>query len=207
MKKQAKKQGFTLAETLITLAIIGVCAAMLITSIKNVNPNEISNLVMARKVVGNFSEATKQVLLFNSRTKKMDNLTYNGTACNGGQCITQLYGKYLQVTKISTSNPTGLGGTGSGGSGNCTHVGELVDGALFCIQYNRNCNIADGTTVQVLPPDEGTISEVVVSGACAMIYYDVNGAKGPNKVGTDRFVIPVRKAGVKFSATTTAPSP
>ena len=40
MKKQAKKHGFTLAETIITLAIIGVCAAMLITTIKNINPNE-----------------------------------------------------------------------------------------------------------------------------------------------------------------------
>ncbi len=74
MKKQAKKHGFTLAETLITLAIIGVCAAMLITTIKNINPNEASNLVMARKAVGTFTEATRQVLLFNSQTKKMDNL-------------------------------------------------------------------------------------------------------------------------------------
>jgi len=67
-----KKYGFTLAETLITLAIIGICAAMLITTIKNINPNEKSNIVMARKIVGNFTEATKQVLLFNSKTKKIN---------------------------------------------------------------------------------------------------------------------------------------
>ncbi len=71
MKKTSKKAWrFTLAETLITLAIIGVCAAMLITTIKNINPNEASNLVMARKAVGTFTEATRQVLLFNSQTKR-----------------------------------------------------------------------------------------------------------------------------------------
>ena len=200
MKKQAKKHGFTLAETLITLAIIGVCAAMLITTIKNINPTEASNLVMARKAVGTFTEATRQVLLFNSQTKKMDNLASGGTACASAQCLTQLYGKYLQISRMSATNPTPdaqLGGT---------YYGELIDGLLFGIEYNKGCALHEGETVQVLPPDEGMVSEVVVSGACAMIYYDVNGVKGPNRVGTDRFVIPVRKSGVKMSAKATAQS-
>ena len=147
MKKQAKKHGFTLAETLITLAIIGVCAAMLITTIKNINPNEASNLVMARKAVGTFTEATRQVLLFNSQTKKMDNLASGGTACASAQCLTQLYGKYLQISRMSATNPTPdaqLGGT---------YYGELIDGLLFGIEYNKRCAMHEGETVQVLPPD------------------------------------------------------
>jgi len=186
-----KKQAFTLAETLITLAIIGVCAAMLITTIKNINPNQASNVVMARKAVGNFTEATRQVLMFNSKTKKMDDIT----GCANSECLTELYGKYLQLTKMSNANPTPdapLGGS---------YFGEMVDGLIFGIDYNTECKLRESQTVEVLPPDEGFTSEVIVSGACALIYYDVNGKKSPNKVGADRFVIPVKKAGIKMSAT------
>ncbi len=199
MKNDAKKQGFTLAETLITLAIIGICAAMLITTIKNINPNEKSNIVMARKAVGNFTDATKQVLIFNSTTKKMDNLSCgtskdddtDATKQANAKCVTELYAKYLQVSKLKSSDSTGLGGQ---------YFGELIDGLTFGIEYDTNCTLKEGTTIQVLPPDEGVTSEVIVSGACAIIYYDVNGAKEPNMVGKDRFSIPVRKSGVKINA-------
>ena len=187
-----KKQGFTLAEVLITLAIIGVCAAMLITTIKNINPNEKSNIAMARKAVGNFTEATRQVLLFNSKTRKMDNLT----GCDDAACVIDLYGKYLQVTKSSTQNPTGLGGS-------CKNVGELIDGLMFCVEYDKKCALHENETVQILPPDEGVVSAIVVSGACAVIHYDVNGVKPPNMTGKDRFMIPVRKNGVKMGAAAT----
>lgn len=187
-----KKYGFTLAETLITLAIIGICAAMLITTIKNINPNEKSNIVMARKVVGNFTDATKQVVLFNSTTRTMDKI-----GCSNAECVTNLYAKYLQVAKISSTNSTQLGGNG------CSPVGELIDGAMFCIQYDSGCQLNEGETVQILPPEEGVTTDVIVSGACAMIHYDVNGTEKPNIVGKDRFVIPVRKSGVKIQAKTT----
>lgn len=201
MKKQAKKQGFTLAETLLTLAIIGICAAMLITTIKNMNPTERSNLIMARKAVGNFTEATKQVLLFNSSTKKMDNLSCGESKDNdtdatkqaNAKCVLELYAKYLQVTKIKSADSTGLGGQ---------YFGELIDGLSFGIEYDSRCNLHEGETMQVLPPSEGVLSDVIVSGACAMIYYDVNGNEKPNIVGKDRFVIPVRKSGVKIQAKT-----
>ncbi len=201
MKEQAKKYGFTLAETLITLAIIGVCAAMLITTIKNINPNEKSNIVMARKAVGNFAEATKQVLLFNSSTKKMDSLNCgtstddddDATKQANAKCVMDLYSKYLQVVKKKSSDSTGLGGQ---------YYGELIDGLLFGIEYDSRCALKEGETIQILPPDEGVTSEVIVSGACAIIYYDVNGTRDPNIVGKDRFSIPVRKTGVKIQAVT-----
>ncbi len=185
-----KKYGFTLAETLITLAIIGICAAMLITTIKNINPNEKSNIVMARKIVGNFTEATKQVLLFNSKTKKMDDI-----GCNDTACVTDLYAKYLQVTRKLSTNTIGLGGS-------CSPVGELIDGSMFCIEYDKDCGISETNPVQILPPDEGVTTDVIVSdGTCAMIYYDVNGSEKPNLAGKDQFVIPVRKTGVRVQAT------
>lgn len=201
MKNDARKLGFTLAETLITLAIIGICAAMLITTIKNINPNEKSNIVMARKAVGNFTEATKQVLLFNSSTRKMDNLSCgeskdddnDTTKQANAKCVTELYAKYLQVSKLKSADATGLGGQ---------YFGELIDGLSFGIEYDSRCTLKEGTTIQILPPEEGLVSEVIVSGACAIIYYDVNGAKEPNMVGKDRFSIPVRKTGVKIKAKT-----
>lgn len=189
-----KKQGFTLAETLLTLAIIGICAAMLITTIKNISPNEQSYLVMARKAVGNFTQATKQVVLFNSTSRTMDKLTLDGNACNSDACVTNLYGKYLQITEISTSNPTNLG------EGNCSNVAQLVDGLMFCVDYSADCSLGGDATVQILPPADGVVSAVIASDACAMIYYDVNGAKTPNIVGKDRFVIPVKRNGVKVQA-------
>lgn len=201
MEKEAKKQGFTLAETLLTLGIIGVCAAMLIASIKNANPSDKSNIIMARKVVNNFTEATKEVLIFNSSTRKMDNLNC-GTSQDSdtdaiksanAKCVVDLYSKYLQITKTRSSDSSGLGGQ---------YFGELIDGASFGLEYDSRCKLKEGATVQVLPSDDNTVSEVIVSDACAIIYYDVNGAKKPNIVGRDRFSIPIKRAGVKIKAKT-----
>ena len=43
-----KKYAFTLAETLLTMSIIGICAAMLITTIKNINPSGQADAIMAK---------------------------------------------------------------------------------------------------------------------------------------------------------------
>ena len=96
--------------------------------------------------------------------------------------------------KLST-NTIGLGGS-------CSPVGELIDGSMFCIEYDKDCGISETNPVQILPPDEGVTTDVIVSdGTCAMIYYDVNGSEKPNLAGKDQFVIPVRKTGVRVQAT------
>lgn len=196
-----KKSGFTLAETLLTLAIIGVCAAMLITSIKNLRTDDLSNDIMAKKALSSFSDAVKQVILHNTENNKMDKLVTISTdpstgaavetACESAACLMDIFGKYLHISKTftdSTLAPTGLTGT---------VYGIMGDGLIFGLTYNKACNISQA--VYPMPaPSDGAITSITTKNACGIIYYDVNGSKGPNAIGIDQLSIPIKKSGIKI---------
>jgi len=188
-----KKHGFTLAETLLTLTIIGVCAAMMVTSIKNIDTKGKTYTIAARKAVSSFSDATKQVLLYNSKAKRMNDLYTDSsktTACAKEACLYTLYGKYLQITKTLDSGSLPGGSTG----------GRLIDGVTFGLSYSKTCELS-GSLYQMPVTDEaGGAVAVPVKGACAIIYYDVNGAAAPNIDGVDKFAIPVFETGVKLQS-------
>ena len=166
------KNGFTLAEVLITLVIIGVIAAMTIPTLMNKTNNQeyISRL---KKTYSALSQATKKIIsdeglprgdrggwatsdeaLYNMYKKYLS----NAKECNvGDSCLTPIdYKKY----NTSTSANWDIGSK--------TSLGRLV--------------LADGAIVQF-----HFTSASCESKTCAHIMVDVNGQKGPNMYGKDAF--------------------
>ncbi len=192
-----KKYAFTLAETLMTMAIIGVCAALMITSIKNVNPTGQADAIMAKKAVTTFADSTRQIMVHYAKNFKMNDVYSDKEKtepCKNATCLFNIYGKFVQITKQLSADEAGNFGASS------SVYGQLVDGLVFGVRYDPTaCSIStsEADNIYASPADDSngaTTTKLIVSGACGMIYYDTNGKKGPNVNGKDRFAIPIFKS-------------
>ena len=166
------KNGFTLAEVLITLVIIGVIAAMTIPSLMNKTNNQeyISRL---KKTYSALSQATKQII----SDEGLPRADMGGWATSN-EAIYNMYKKYLSNAK------------------EC-NAGETCFTPIVYTKYkstaSANYAIGDLTDRGRLVLADGTImtfrlySSSCASKTCALIHVDVNGQKGPNMYGKDAF--------------------
>lgn len=189
-----KKFGFTLAEILITLGIIGVVAAMTIpTLMKNTQDIELKSAW--KKAYSVFSQAAINV--------KNDN---GGTFLN----LTNLrdsFGTYIKYSRTCEYNGTDQ----SDVYGNCFHplTGSYFDtvktlnGTSHLQVNNYYPYMSWGTTGAVLSDGQlavfaytsGTCTDTTrvegYTNACGWITIDVNGFRGPNTIGRDIFSIDI----------------
>lgn len=181
------KKGFTLAEVLITLGIIGIVAAITIpTIINNVQDyqlkqawkKEFSTLQQATvrvlQDIGNFKGA---FLTYYAEDLKNEYVNYLKTLkiCSGDPVLESTFGscwhalgvtRYLSGGSIGNNAPMGNGAAGV----------ILQDGAYVIFAYND----ATCTNQNDAGHGEGL-------SACGWITVDVNGAKSPNMLGKDTF--------------------
>ena len=191
------KAAFTLAEVLITLAIIGVVAALTLpTLIAKVN----------EKVDGNQKKVTEAKLIQGLNMLDLHggiNNTYSSTAefaeelskymkitkiCDGtntafSECIpyseiTYNNGtedKTVEITKLNTADSLGLGTVTDEEEFMAPVAMVLADGTPMFLTYNKKC-ISDPDSIKA---DNKKIH------SCVDGLYDLNGSRMPNRVGKD----------------------
>ncbi len=175
------KKGFTLTELLLTLAIIGIIAAIIISNFL-VTTDDKSAKVALKKTYSNLTRVTDLILLDNSRS-------FAGI-CSDAECFANLYSEKLKTLK--NCDPGGV-------SGICWYA-KLSNPWVAHAYWGGGKT----TTDPAATPEAGFI---MISGEyigfihssadctntsngiaeCAIISLDTNGSKGPNKVGRDIF--------------------
>lgn len=209
MFKNFTKSAFTLAEVLITLAIIGTIAAFTIPSlIQNVRVDDKANEASLKKNIRVINDATKQIVMIDAPNMNIKNL-----ACTGDshECLMNYYAKYINFAKTCKSSGADkcLGGapktstykckTESGTETNCTldisgfPMAVAADGTLMVFNFSSKGVCNTSTTARLEFKGESKN----VTNACAIITIDVNGAKKPNGVSADRFTIPIGQFGLR----------
>ena len=197
------KSGFTLAEVLITLGIIGVVAAMTLPAlVQNYKAKVLIN--QARKTYNVIANAL--VAYSNDiGTPYEYYLIFDGSKTS--ETVLKEFGNYLQI--IESCNFNEINSSKCGGkyfvkrSGNTDsnsilggelgyNTGRLVlkDGAFVSI---INDNKSSGTCFfewNWTNPASGQ-SVKLQSKRCGRIYFDVNGLKGPNIYGQDVFEVEI----------------
>lgn len=187
--------GFTLAEVLITLVIIGIIAAITIPAVINTYV-ETSTVSKVKKVVSTIGQAKMLAENVNGPVEDWDfNCIY--TLQNSAKFWSYLR-PYMQVAKDC------------GSSNNCYNVSKvyLLNGTEHTYNYS-NVNyiykvaLADGTVIWFRPAESGkcSITEGQVPNSCAYIYFDINGEKKPNTIGRDIFSVVFSKDGIYPSLT------
>ena len=166
------KNGFTLAEVLITLVIIGVIAAMTIPTLINKTNNQeyVSRL---KKTYSTLAQATNRIIADEGNPR-----ADIGGWATSHQAIYDMYKKYLSKAKECNVGETcfapidykkyNTNVSANWDIGNKTNLGRLVlaDGAFVDFQFN---------------------SDSCSGKNCALLHVDVNGQKGPNMFGKDAF--------------------
>ena len=180
------KKGFTIAEVLITLGIIGIIAAITLPTVIN-NAKERETVAKVKKFYSVMSQAllmsigkhgyvdewgfceeynaecaTQFVSNFRSELKVIRD------CANNSNCIAQNGYKYLNGNSFSSNY----------GNGDLYYKMILNDGSYLWIRHNNSntCKNNDASTANV----------------CGLIWYDLNGAKLPNQLGKDIFVFAFR---------------
>lgn len=188
-------RGFTLAEVLITLAIIGIVAAMTI-------PTLIANYQKTQYITGlkkAYSEITEALKLMADDYGCPDNL--NCTGLFGPAAVSDTFAnefkKYLKVAKDcgSTYNASDEN-TKCFADTYASHIDGTYDGLDFNQDFMGAYKLttADGFSMSIQDDAENcnTNSFMVPAGTnmahtCGEMLIDVNGKKGPNTLGRDLF--------------------
>jgi prepilin-type N-terminal cleavage/methylation domain-containing protein len=178
------KKGFTLAEVLITLLIIGVVASMIIPSLIS-STNNTESVTALKKVYSDLSQATQLIMMDNGGTIEGQCEDYDHN------CLKSLYASHM--AGIKDCNIT-LGGI-------CWHNsnqwydadGNPITGA----EENQSALISSNGTFMVFINDSKTcissFDGLKYPLACGRIRVDLNGFKKPNKVSKDIFDIYIFK--------------
>ncbi len=174
------KRGFTLAEVLITLAIIGVVAALSIPAVVK-NYKETQTVTQLRKNYSILSQAYNLALAENGDPTGWD-LKGLGNP-EGALNFLDKMRPYLKIIKECKTNKDGCLASG--------YYKDLngKDASTFNPGYQALIRLADGTGV-VLQVWDVTCADFR---ACAFITVDLNGDKKPNQLGIDTFTFLAKK--------------
>lgn len=180
------KKGFTLAEVLITLAIIGVVAAMTIPTIV-ANYQEKSWSTAASVFNRNLGESLRTMNVYNELTGLSDTETFVAnlskhmkisTTCDNTKLTSCFSDEVVWNNETVATNDIKTASNLGKDDWNTNVVGfQLVNGTSGLIAYNPNC---DGNVRHTTSGDNvGLITE------CVAVVFDTSGRKTPNSFGKD----------------------
>jgi prepilin-type N-terminal cleavage/methylation domain-containing protein len=187
------KKGFTLAEVLITLAIIGIVAALTIPSVIR-NYQETQRKSAAKKAYSTFVRITNLIMQENG-----GDMTTNPPSTNRDQIslyYMNMYKKYIPHTKECV----GIDACANAGIwhkntdwflSNGNPISSETGGYFYCTALIAN----DGTLWRFYFHSPTCSYGSQGQDICGTVYFDINGFKKPNTTGKDIFGFSVYKDG------------
>jgi prepilin-type N-terminal cleavage/methylation domain-containing protein len=186
-------KGFTLAEVLVTLAIIGVVSAITIPSLVT----SIQNQRYTAALQKNYSVIARAYLSFQADGNDIK-AAFPGTNL-GAAALTKI-APYFNIIKNCGS------GMGCWYNSPRYHLNKDKEGSSDDIDtyYNTiggKAILADGTMIFVIDGLSTKCSSnsgtgPLLNSVCGQIWIDINGYKGPNTYGRDVFAFYIAKTGV-----------
>jgi len=177
-----KKNGFTLAEVLITLGIIGVVAALTMPALI-AKYQEKEAAVRLKKLYSTLDNAMRLAVQENETVDNWGIVNYNDS-----YKITEKLIPYLKITKNCGMSSDSCGFL----QGSYMNLKGDTDGRFNgpATDFSKTA-LADGMSIAIWGQDGNCALD---TGNCGVIFTDINGgAKGPNIVGKDGFWFIIKK--------------
>ena len=166
-----KKKGFTLAEVLITLGIIGVIAALTLPTLSN-NAQSQANASKLASTVSDLENAIGLILMTDSSDPlQLHDMDYTSE---------NLYDKLAKHMKISSANAVSY----SGVTVPSDTIFMTKSGAIVYVENKQTEASGD---------DKKTVDNYF-----GQLYIDVNGSTKPNKLGKDLFSFHLGEDGILY---------
>src|SRR3989339_329004 len=165
------KKGFTLAEILITLTIIGIVASLAIPSlIQSVQNNQYKTAW--KSALSDLNQVNTRLLMDNGGT-------VNGVFLND----TDLVNKYSSYLSYIKKCPSGQ---------NCWHVANNwyeLNGNPRNANYGEGLILSNGNLIGFYQESQTCAYNGNGLPTCGYMYVDINGFKGPNTIGKDIYLV------------------
>lgn len=194
---QRFKLGFTLAEVLITLGIIGIVASMTIPSVINKYQERVT-VNKVKKFYSTMSQAFLLSVKDNGYANEWN--VGNGDTTETANQLTGYIKPYLKVIKDC--------GTNSGCLGYTENV-NFLNGNKHTVNYDTRNEyykliLSDGTYLIIRATDNADYCQGLEGeypNACGAIFIDINGGKQPNTFGKDIFLFRITPFAIKADIT------
>ena len=196
-----EKKGFTLAEVLIALGIIGVVAALTLPTL-NAAINKKVRAEQIRTVKYKFTKATEKMAAqgligpydstasFVAELQKHLKIAKVCTSSNLGDCwpyekVTLLDGKEWEISKTQTGKHLKMQNSETADYSS-PNVGIITgDGTPMILSYNKKCEPLDATVKSLTWSTEDNKPLTNASTSCIAAVFEINGSKKPNKQNED----------------------
>lgn len=171
------KKGFTLAEVLITLGIIGVVAALTLPSLIT-NYRKKETVAQLKKVYSELSQAAQMSVVQNGDMKNWD---YSLT---GEEFFNTYLGNFIKMgsQKVEDAKKAGVVYIKASGEEEVSFTNLYDSGKIF--------TLASGSQIIM-----DTVSNLTTTRQTVLV--DLNGFKKPNRIGVDVFAFSVTHNGVQ----------
>lgn len=171
-----KKQGFTLAEVLVTLIIIGVIASITVPSLKR-GTEEQANVAAVKKAYATISSATRILRTEQGPTKMWD---------LSAESVAAMYRTKMNAMDNDTAAypTTYLNGQQYKNDNMFLKTAATPDEEA---PPATSFMTADGALYYVQSTDPSCTTNNPTWSGCINLGVDINGSKGPNRVGVDIF--------------------
>lgn len=197
-EKSNKFNGFTLAEVLVTLGIIGIVAAMTLPTIIQKQQEKIT-VTKVKEAYSIISQAYFRA----SEDKGGDISTWDcarDTTIAGGACVVDEFKKFLSIIKDRENSPTA----------NIPYSLNLKQNTAYYHKNLYSITLSNGFILKFHNAYSGcktyenwNVPEIEKF-ACS-IFVDINGEKQPNALGRDTFVFKLHKNTVSPAGNATEP--
>lgn len=205
------KKGFTLAEVLITLGIIGVVAAMTMPSLIN-NYKDKELIVRTKKA---YSVIQNAILLAQVENNSVgDNMSLFDTTKTSAE-VAENFAKYFNGAIVcKDKNSAGCNdvfytvkfASKSGGRNMTAPKIILTDNTLIEVNQRSSCTRTANDCKQnangecVVDESGNIIPTITTHTDCATLYFDVNGPKLPNQYGRDVYTLKIKTNSISASS-------
>ena len=181
------KKGFTLAEVLITLGIIGVVAALVMPALIANYQKELLKNQFKKAYSVYLQNFQKTVLVDFGESLDCYYLSTGGSPAKSSDCIA-FFDKFAANMKVVKTCK------GNGFAGGCL---PIYDWTVYpgCPKFNSD-NINVYSYVYIL--EDGSLMMTYDSATYPLFAFDTNGFKGPNKIGHDVFGIGIDGGDVPY---------
>ncbi|MDD3150079.1 MAG: prepilin-type N-terminal cleavage/methylation domain-containing protein [Candidatus Gastranaerophilales bacterium] len=187
--KISRKKGFTLAETLIVIAIIGIIASI-VTPMLFGTTSDAELKAAWKKSYSDLSQVTQLIAVDNGGTLAG---AFPGDVA-GSEDLKNAFASKLNIIKDCSGTST-YGGTGNGGSEEgCWHSAadwKYLYGSAAGISNTPGLILNNGTLVRIYMKQSDCGSDAGDYTRCGVIHIDVNGFKKPNIIGKDIFAMSI----------------
>ena len=192
------------------MVVIGAIAILSVPIMKIIRPTESGWVTMSQKMAEHLETAASMILLNHSsydsflRIKDGKDSYFSIEDADATPRMSALFRSYLSDIALGVNmsrdyfsqeiidyNKTSTGVILKDAYSDFFYVN---DGMLIGFRFYQSCNSTEQNANPPMHKGRFSVNEI-----CGSIFYDINSYNEPNKLGSDQYVLPVYKRGIKYN--------